>query len=92
MLASDEGMSGVSSYIGYGAAFLTTVAYLPQVIRAWRTHSTHDVSLLMFLLMSVGVFLWLVYGLLLQDIPLIAANLVTLVLAGSILYLKIRYR
>ena len=80
------------SFIGYAAAFMTTVAYLPQVIRAWRTHSTHDVSLLMFLLMSIGVFLWLLYGLMLQDIPLIAANFVTLLLAGSILYLKIRYR
>lgn len=85
-------MSGVSSYIGYMAAFLTTVAYLPQVIRAWRTRSTHDVSLVMFVLLNVGIFLWLVYGVLIQDIPLIAANLVTLILAGSILYLKIRYR
>jgi MtN3 and saliva related transmembrane protein len=84
-------MNGVS-LVGYIAAFLTTVAYLPQVVRAWRTRSTHDVSLLMFLLMSLGVFMWLAYGLLIRDVPMIAANAATLVLAGSILYLKIRYR
>lgn len=85
------GISGVS-FIGYMAALLTTTAFVPQVVRAWRTRSTHDVSLAMFVMLNVGVLLWLVYGLLIQDIPLIAANLVTGLLAASILYLKIRYK
>jgi MtN3 and saliva related transmembrane protein len=84
-------MNGVE-FIGYVAAFLTTAAFIPQVVRAWRTHSTHDISLVMFVMLNLGIFLWLVYGVLIQDPPLIAANLVTGVLAASILYLKIRYK
>ena len=84
-------MNGVE-FIGYVAAFLTTAAFVPQVVRAWRTHSTHDISLVMFVMLNLGIFLWLVYGVLIQDPPLIAANLVTGVLAASILYLKIRYK
>jgi len=84
-------MNGVE-LIGYVAAFLTTAAFVPQVVRAWRTHSTHDISLVMFVMLNIGIFLWLVYGILLQDAPLIAANLITGVLAASILYLKIRYK
>lgn len=78
--------------IGLLAATLTTIAYVPQVIRAWRTHSTRDISLPMFLLMAVGIALWLAYGLLIADLPLIAANLVTLVLVLSVLYFKLRYK
>ena len=84
-------MNGVE-FIGYAAAFLTTAAFVPQVVRAWRTHSTHDFSLVLFVMLNLGIFLWLVYGVLIQDPPLIAANLVTGVLAASILYLKIRYK
>ncbi len=77
--------------IGTAAAVCTTLAYLPQVIRAWRTHSTHDVSLKMYLLMVTGTALWLIYGVVLMDWPLIGANSVSLVLTGSILFLKLRY-
>lgn len=84
-------MSGVT-FIGYTAATLTTLAFVPQALKAWRTRSTHDVSLIMFAMLSIGIFLWLVYGLLIGDPPLILANLVTGVLAASILYLKIRYK
>jgi MtN3 and saliva related transmembrane protein len=77
--------------IGLGAAFCTTVAFLPQVLRAWQTRSTKDLSLAMFLVFTTGIFLWLVYGLMLSDVPLIAANGTTLVLSGSILYFKLRY-
>ena len=78
-------------FIGLGAAFCTTVAFLPQVVRAWQTRSTKDLSLAMFLVFTAGIFLWLVYGLMLNDLPLIAANGTTLVLSGSILYFKLRY-
>jgi MtN3 and saliva related transmembrane protein len=77
--------------VGLVAALLTTVAFLPQVIHTIRTRSTHDISLRMYSLYTVGIFLWLIYGLLLHDMPLIAANAVTLVLSGTILGLKLRH-
>ncbi|MEI9887207.1 MAG: SemiSWEET transporter [Rhizomicrobium sp.] len=77
--------------IGLAAAFCTTIAYLPQVLQTWRTRSTKDLSLPMFAVMTTGVFLWLVYGLLVRDVPLIAANGVTLLLSGTILYFKLRH-
>lgn len=77
--------------IGLGAAFCTTVAFLPQVIRAWQTRSTKDLSLSMFLVFTTGIFLWLVYGLMLRDVPLVAANGTTFVLSGTILYFKLRH-
>lgn len=73
------------------AAFLTTVAFLPQVIHTIRTRSTHDISLRMYSLYTVGIFLWLVYGLLLRDVPLIASNAITVLLSGTILALKLRH-
>ena len=77
--------------IGLAAAFCTTVAFLPQVIRTWRTRSTKDLSLSMFLVFTTGIFLWLVYGLVIHDVPLIAANGVTFVLSGTILFFKLRH-
>ena len=77
--------------IGLGAAFCTTVAFLPQVIRTWRTRSTRDLSLPMFLIFTTGILLWLIYGLATRDIPLILANGVTFVLSGTILFFKLRH-
>jgi MtN3 and saliva related transmembrane protein len=77
--------------VGIVAAVLTTLAFLPQVIHTIRTRSTHDISLRMYSLYTVGIFLWLIYGLLLHDVPLIAANVVTFVLSGTILSLKLRH-
>ncbi|WP_291066241.1 SemiSWEET transporter [Hydrogenophaga sp.] len=78
--------------IGYSAAFLTTVSFVPQ---AWQTFKTRDVSgisLAMYSVFTVGVALWLVYGLVLQAWPVVAANAVTLTLAAAILLMKLRYR
>jgi MtN3 and saliva related transmembrane protein len=80
-----------TTWLGLGAAFCTTVAYVPQVMKAWRSKSTADISLGMFTLMVTGIVLWLIYGLLLSDLPLIAANAVTLCLVISILLLKLRH-
>ena len=77
--------------IGLAAAFCTTIAFLPQVIQTWRTRSTKDLSLPMFSTFTTGIALWLVYGLSVHDIPLIAANGVTFVLSGTILYFKLRH-
>jgi MtN3 and saliva related transmembrane protein len=83
-------MSAVT-LIGLLAAFCTTLAYAPQAIKTWRTRSTADISLGMFSLMVVGIVFWLIYGLLIEDLPLILANVVTLSLAGTILVLKLRH-
>jgi MtN3 and saliva related transmembrane protein len=77
--------------IGLAAATCTTTSYVPQVVKAWRTKSTHDISVGMFLLLTVGVGLWLIYGVLLSDLPLIIANLITLCLTGAILVSKFRF-
>ncbi|NLG17003.1 MAG: SemiSWEET transporter [Fibrobacter sp.] len=78
--------------IGLMGGALTTISFLPQVIKVWRTHSTKDLSLIMFLLFSLGVLLWLIYGLILMDWPIIISNLVTLLLALTILAHKVRYK
>lgn len=78
--------------IGFSAATLTTVAFVPQVARAWRTRSTRDISLPMFLVLALGIVLWLIYGALLGDWPLILANLVTLILVLIILFFKLRFK
>lgn len=78
-------------YTGYLAAMCTTGAYIPQVARVWRTRSTKDISLKMFLVLVAGLALWLTYGIWRVEIPLIVANGVTLVLASIILFFKIKH-
>ena len=79
------------SLVGSAAGLCTTGAFLPQVIRTWRTRSTSDISLGMFSLMVFGILLWLIYGLALGDWPLIIADGISLMLATAILGLKLRY-
>ncbi|MDX1546673.1 MAG: SemiSWEET transporter [Rhodothermales bacterium] len=78
--------------IGLVAGALTTLAFLPQVVKTWRVKSSEDLSLGTFALIFTGVALWLVYGLLTDDLPIILANVVTLGLVGTVLGLAIRYR
>src|SRR5579862_5030170 len=77
--------------IGFVAAFLTTAAFVPQLLRVLRLRSAREISLPTFLMFSLGVFLWLIYGIYTGSKPVIASNLVTLVLSVSILVLKLRY-
>jgi len=77
--------------VGLVAGFLTTAAYLPQVLKVWRSRSARDVSLGMFSLMVVGLLLWLAYGLLIGSLALILSNTVTLILATLILIGKLRF-
>jgi MtN3 and saliva related transmembrane protein len=81
----------VIKLIGFAAATCTTVAYAPQAIKVWKTRSTGDISLGMFLVMVLGLALWLVYGLLSGDAPLVAANAIAMLLAGGILFMKLKY-
>ena len=82
----------IMSYIGFFAAFCTTVAFLPQAIKVYKTRSTKDISLYMFLIFTVGVLSWLIYGLIINDLPVILANAVTLILSFFILIYKIKYK
>ena len=79
------------SSVGFAAAFCTTTAFVPQLARVLRLRSARDISLPTFLMFSVGVFLWLIYGIWIDSKPVIVSNGVTLVLSVSILILKLRY-
>lgn len=76
--------------VGYIGAMLTTIAFLPQVILAWRSKDLSAISLPMYLIFVTGVAFWLIFGILADIVPTIVANAVTLPLAGSVLVLKIR--
>ncbi|MEO1431922.1 MAG: SemiSWEET transporter [Cyanobacteria bacterium J06632_19] len=77
--------------VGLLAATLTTTAFLPQMIKTWQTKSAKDVSYTMLITFITGVFLWLIYGIMAADIPVILANTFTLLFNLTILYLKIKY-
>ena len=78
--------------LGLAAGLLTTIAYLPQVIKTWKSKSAQDLSWSMLIVLCIGIVLWLIYGFSVQDIPVIAANILTLLLVSIILVLKIRYK
>ena len=78
--------------IGLTAAFLTTSAYVPQAYKAWKTKSAGSVSLTMYLIMLVGIILWLVYGIYLNSLSMILANTVTIILTLTIIYFKLKYK
>jgi MtN3 and saliva related transmembrane protein len=80
-----------SDLIGYCAAFLTTLSFLPQAWLTFRTRDVRGISLGMYSVFTVGVALWLLYGVLMAAWPIVAANAVTLALAATILGMKIRY-
>ncbi|MBI4835222.1 MAG: SemiSWEET transporter [Planctomycetes bacterium] len=78
--------------LGLLAGILTTFSFLPQAIKSWRSRHTKDISLLTFSTLAIGVALWLGYGIIKKDLPIILANAVSLLLVLSILSLKIRYK
>ncbi len=79
----------LSNLIGYPAAFLTTIAFVPQAWQSWRTRDLSGISLPMYALFTLGVALWLAYGAAIGSPPVVAANAVTLALASVVLWLKI---
>ncbi len=78
--------------LGLFAGALTTIAYLPQLLKIWQTKSAADISWVMLVTLTVGIVLWLVYGLFTHDLPVICANMVTLCLTSMILGLKVHYQ
>lgn len=78
--------------LGLSAGAFTTIAFLPQVIKTWKSRSAKDLSLGMFSFFCIDVVMWLAYGILVRDIPVIAANLLTLMLASTLLFFKLRFK
>jgi len=81
----------MSTAVGLLAGFLTTIAFVPQAWKIWKSKSAKDVSLPTFVAFTIGVALWLTYGILNQELPIIIWNAVTLVLAGAILGMKLKF-
>jgi MtN3 and saliva related transmembrane protein len=79
-------------FLGYFAGFLTTVSLVPQVIKIWTTKSADDFSLMMLLIWYTGISSWLVYGVLLNAVPIILWNVSTLLLAIAILVMKLKFK
>ncbi|MEM2121150.1 MAG: SemiSWEET transporter [Candidatus Woesearchaeota archaeon] len=78
--------------IGFLAAACSTISFLPQAIKTIRTKSTKDLSLGTYFLITTGISLWLIYGILLKDLPIITANGIALVFAMTILIMIIKYK
>ncbi len=85
-------MNLIHDLVGYAAATLTTLAFIPQTLQSWRTRDLSGVSLGMYSLFTLGVALWLLYGVVLESWPIIIANTITLALAGTVLFLKLRHK
>jgi MtN3 and saliva related transmembrane protein len=80
----------MTDFIGYAAAILTTISFVPQAVMIIRTRNTSGISLTMYALFTVGVACWMIYGIAKRDIPMSAANVVTFTLAAIILFFKAR--
>jgi len=80
-----------SQSIGFIAAICTSVAFVPQALKIYKSKTARDISLPMWLIFSFGVFLWLIYGILILSLPIIIANVVTLLLSLFILFFKVKY-
>jgi MtN3 and saliva related transmembrane protein len=77
--------------LGYCAGFMTTVSFVPQAVRIWRTKSAHDVSMPTFGILAVGSLLWMVYGICTHSLPVIIANIITFIFVLFVVFLKLRY-
>jgi MtN3 and saliva related transmembrane protein len=84
------GIMDAVTFLGMAAGTLTTISFLPQVIRTWKTRSAKDISAGMFMLFCAGIFLWILYGVSINSLPVIITNIVTFILAFIILVLKLR--
>ncbi len=83
-------MIDTTNLIGFIAAAFTTVSFLPQAVKSWKTREMEDLSFFMLSFLAVGLFLWFIYGLLLKNLPIIFSNGIGFTLVFSVLYLKIR--
>ncbi|WP_253308534.1 MULTISPECIES: SemiSWEET transporter [unclassified Rickettsia] len=81
-------MSDYTEIMGYIAGILTTIAFVPQVIKTYQSRSTQNISLSMYVIYCTSVVLWLIYGILINSFPLIITETITLILSGAILIMK----
>ncbi len=79
------------TWIGYAAGTLTTICFIPQVLHVWKTKRADDLHIGTLVSFTVGVILWLIYGIVTRQMPVILANVATLALQCAIIYLKLRY-
>ena len=82
----------INTILGLIAAICTTIAFLPQAIKTIKTKQTKDLSLGMYLVLTTGVLLWIIYGILIGDLPIILANSITFIFTATILILIIKYK
>jgi MtN3 and saliva related transmembrane protein len=80
----------MTEILGYTAAALTTAAFVPQAVLVYKTRNTESISLLMFLIFNLGLVCWGIYGIILNQLPIILANSITFLLALYILFMKIK--
>ena len=78
--------------LGLVAGILTTSSFIPQLVKSGRSHHTKDLSLPMYLILDFGILLWLLYGFLTNDLPVLLANVVAFILSTIIIILKLRYK
>ncbi|WP_051345899.1 SemiSWEET transporter [Thermodesulfovibrio yellowstonii] len=81
----------LNNLVGIIAGAITTSALIPQALKIYKTKSARDVSLTMFIFLAIGIMLWFFYGILIKEIPVILANIVSLILIFLIIFMKIRY-
>ena len=81
-----------TTLVGLSAAILTTLSFVPQAVQVIRTRNTKGISLSMYIIFTGGVMCWLAYGVLLEDLPIVLCNSITLILALTILGMKLRYK
>lgn len=84
-------MVDLAVIIGLAAAFLTTVSNLPQLYKSWKTKSTRDLSLTWLIILGFGIILWLIYGFIINSLPLILGNIVTLLIVLGMISLKLKH-
>ena len=83
---------GALEILGLIAGTITSITFLPQVIKVWQTKSAKDLSLMMLLLLMLGVILWLIYGLILMNVAIIYTNSMVLAMSLILLFFKLRYK
>lgn len=82
----------LAEILGLAAGTITSITFLPQVIRIWKTRSVKDISMLMMVLLVLGTSCWLTYGLLMKDTAIIYTNIMVLAMSLIMLYFKIKYK
>lgn len=92
MLNFIEYVVSYQEYLGYTAAILGALSFLPQLVKVWRFRSVKDISLAMYIIYTMSVILWLAYGIIIKSAPLITAEILTLVLVSAILIMKYMWR